>query len=179
MRLVKLVLAIALMCAVTSLRLEMTYVPFPAQMVAYSRAGSCPAGFAEYTTARGRYVVGTPASGTVEAIVGTALADLESRAVGQHTHVQDPHTHTQNSHNHTQNAHVHGISGMGNTLTVASATPDASVVDNTGSETLEDATATNNAATATNNAETATNQNAGSVAGTNLPFIQLRACEKQ
>ena len=36
-----------------------------------------------------------------------------------------------------------------------------------------------NNATPTNIASTATNQNAGSVAGTNAPYIQLRYCQKQ
>lgn len=45
--------------------------------------GSCPTGWTEYTAARGRTVVGTPASGTNAGTVGTALTDLEDKT---HTH---------------------------------------------------------------------------------------------
>lgn len=38
--------------------------------------GACPSGWTEYATARGRVVVGLPASGTTEGTKGTALADL-------------------------------------------------------------------------------------------------------
>ena len=48
--------------------------------------GSCPTGWSEYTTARGRYIVGTPSGGTGEGTVGTVLTAEETRAVGQHSH---------------------------------------------------------------------------------------------
>lgn len=155
-----------------------TYVPVPPQMIAFSRTATCPSGWSEYTTARGRYLVGLPSGGTNAGTAGTALTNTENRAVGQHTHVQDAHNHTQNSHNHTQNAHSHDLTGIGNTNVVSQVDLDSSVLDNTGSATSASTTATNNAATATNQNATATNQNAGSVAGTNGPYVQLTACEK-
>jgi len=47
---------------------------------------SCPSGFDEVTALRGRYPVGTPASGTFGAQIGTALTDTENRPTGQHNH---------------------------------------------------------------------------------------------
>jgi hypothetical protein len=96
----------------------------PANMIAFFPDSACPSGWEEYTTARGRYIVGLPLSGGVAATVGTALSNGENRASGQHGHnVTDPgHNHTQNAHNHsisdpghnhTQNAHSHTASTGG------------------------------------------------------------------
>lgn len=43
-------------------------------------SGACPAGFAEYTDARGRHIVGVPAGGTVAGTLGTALTDLQENS---------------------------------------------------------------------------------------------------
>lgn len=65
---------------------------------------SCPAGWSEYTPARGRTVVGLPDGGNLNGTVGSALADQENRAhnhgftipSGNHTHsVNPPLTGTQ------------------------------------------------------------------------------------
>lgn len=141
-----------------------TYTPVPTDVVLYSTSGACPAGWTEYTTARGRYVVGLPSGGTLEGTAGTALSNVENRSVGQHTHVQ-------NAHNHTQNPHSHALSGTGNDTGLVDSQADADVVDDTG-------TKATNAQTATNNSTVAVNQNEGSVAGTNLPYVQLIACLK-
>jgi hypothetical protein len=58
----------------------------PADAVLFVAASSCPQGYAEYTPLRGRYPVGLPAGGTAQAQVGTALANLENRPAGAHTH---------------------------------------------------------------------------------------------
>ncbi len=189
-------------------RLHATYFNVPSGHIFYSKNGSCPSGWSEYTTARGRYIVGLVAAGTNAATVGTALSNSESRAVGTHTHVQDAHNHiadahnhiqdahghTQNAHNHTQNAHSHTFSFGGNDPNdynvIGSSTADA--IHPTGTRPIDNATSTNQNATATNQnatatnqnttgtnqAATATNQNAGSVAGTNAPYVQLIACQK-
>jgi hypothetical protein len=163
----------------------------PSNIVGFTAAGVCPSGWTEYTSLRGRYVVGLVSGGTNEGTSGTALTNLEARSVGQHTHTQDSHNHTQdahnhtqNSHNHTQNAHSHTISGVGNDLDIDD-DPATDVADDTGTATTSSTTATNNAATATNQstvavnqATVATNQNSGSVAGTPAPYIQLIACRK-
>lgn len=58
-------------------------------MIAYFNLSACPQGWSEYTSLRGRYAVGMPLSGTLEATVGSALTDQEARAAGAHTHSQD------------------------------------------------------------------------------------------
>lgn len=57
----------------------------PGQIVAF--ATTCPTGWTEYTAARGRTIVGTPASGTNAGTVGTALTDLQDIT---HTHSFTP-----------------------------------------------------------------------------------------
>ena len=138
----------------------------PANAVLFMPATSCPTGYTEYTTLRGRYVVGLVANGTSAATVGTALTNTENRAVGQHTHTQNAHNHgiTDTGHTHTYLEHGGTISPFTETGTVwgnASGT--------TGSSTTG----------ITINNRTATNQNAGSVTGTNAPYVQLLACQKQ
>lgn len=124
----------------------------PAGMVAFFNLASCPAGWTEFTTARGRYIVGLPLSGTLAGTAGTALTDLENRAVGQHNHtITDP------GHSHTRP----------NLLTTGAG---------------KDYTATGGFATGTvgsnSSATGITIDNAGTVAGTNAPYIQLLACQK-
>jgi hypothetical protein len=82
---------------------------FPPGMVAFF-PGACPAGFSEYTPARGRVVVGAAPTGTVAGTVGTALTNLGTRTLADvpaHTHSVDPpstatsgdaHTHTYNDY---------------------------------------------------------------------------------
>jgi len=55
---------------------------------------SCPAGWSEFTEARGRYVVGLTGGGTLKGTSGTPLSDQEARPVGQHEHTgQFSHVH--------------------------------------------------------------------------------------
>ena len=143
----------------------------PSGLIAYM-AGSCPSGWTEYTAARGRYVVGVPSGGTVAGTQGTALTNQENRAVGQHTHTfsgsaMSDHNHTQNAHNHSQV----GKSNSGNGTTICGSISGANPTTTTGST-----TATNIAASAGTPA--GTNANAGSVANTNAPYIQLTVCQK-
>lgn len=51
--------------------------------IAYFNASACPTGWAEFTDARGRYIVGLTSSGTLDTGVGTALTNQENR---DHTH---------------------------------------------------------------------------------------------
>ena len=55
----------------------------PVNGVIYSTSTTIPAGFAELTTARGRFIVGLPSGGTINGTVGTALKDLGTMT---HTH---------------------------------------------------------------------------------------------
>jgi hypothetical protein len=58
----------------------------PSGLVAFYNGTSCPAGWAELTQARGRYIVGRTVGGTNLAQVGTALTDQENRPAGAHRH---------------------------------------------------------------------------------------------
>lgn len=64
----------------------------------YFNGTTCPTGWTELTSARGRYIVGLPSSGTLAGTAGTALTNLENRNLGTHTHsasaVNSNHTHT-------------------------------------------------------------------------------------
>jgi hypothetical protein len=116
--------------------------------------GACPTGYTEFTNAQGNYIVGLKSGGTLNTQVGTVLTNQENRPAGQHTHIltMDPHNHG-----------IHGVaaaSGGGSTgIADGGGTTFFAVADN--------ATVTGTAA-----------NNAGSVAGTNAPYIQLRACQK-
>lgn len=156
---------------------------WPSDMVVFSPTGSCPPGWTEYTDARGRAIVGLVAGGTNEATVGTALGNLEHRTVGQHDHaVTDPgHTHLQDPHGHAVSdpGHQHG-----GALSTASASIDATgndgvaVHSGTTTTSLDGIGVSVNSATATNVSASAevTVANAGSVGGTNAPYLQLKAC---
>ena len=66
----------------------------PANVIAYTSAGSAPSGWAEYTSGRGRVIVGLPSGGTNAGTVGSALTNLNTNT---HTHtystvVAHPHT---------------------------------------------------------------------------------------
>jgi hypothetical protein len=117
---------------------------------------SCPAGWSQYDQALGRYIVGAPTGGTVGAQVGTALSDQENRATGQHTHgVNDP------GHVHDVAYDTEQLANIGNTI---------------GGTRLF---GTNNNVESTSTAFTGiTIQNAGSVPGTNAPYVQLTPCRK-
>jgi len=58
----------------------------PSNTVIFYNGTSCPSGWTELTSARGRYLVGLPLSGTLAGTAGTALSNLENRPVGQHNH---------------------------------------------------------------------------------------------
>lgn len=61
----------------------------PSGMIAFS-ASTCPTGWSEYTSARGRVIVGLPSGGTSEGTVGTALTNLQNKT---HTHTGPSHSH--------------------------------------------------------------------------------------
>ena len=136
-------------------------------------ATTCPTAWSEYTAARGMYIVGNPASGTLATAVGTALTNLENRPVGQHLHSVDPGSTgvgiSDPGHGHNiQDYNTCG--GGGNAVnnftswTCGSAWP-AAMTNTTGISASVDIATFNSA-------------NSGSVAGTNAPYIQLTACKK-
>lgn len=63
-----------------------------ANVIAFFPSASAPSGWAEYTAARGRYIVGVPSGGTVAGTIGSAMTDLQDLV----------HTHTGPSHDHPQ-----------------------------------------------------------------------------
>jgi hypothetical protein len=120
---------------------------------------ACPNGWAAYGAAAGRTLVGTPAGGAIGAAVGTALANQENRAVGQHAHgVVDPgHTHSVNAGNTVNAGNVPFVRFQSN-----------------GSDELLSAGNLTTLGRTTGIAIA----NAGGVAGTNAPYVQLTACRK-
>lgn len=90
---------------------------------------SCPAGWSEYTAARGRVIVGTPSGGTDEGTVGSALTNLGTRTISTavaHTHAvgtlvnaaESSHTHGAGSYaNATESAHTHDVNPANTTST--------------------------------------------------------------
>ena len=63
----------------------------PANLVAYRASGeSTPSGWSEYTSCRGRMIVGLPSGGSDGGTVGTVLDNLDDRT---HNHTLSSHTH--------------------------------------------------------------------------------------
>ena len=128
----------------------------PAGAVMFFDLASCPNGWSEYTKARGRYLVGNQPTGTLGALVGNPLGNTENRPTGQHTHaVIDP-------------GHVHGVDY------------DTEMLANQG-DTLGGTTkvGVNSKTQFTSRSFTGiTIAPAGTVAGTNAPYVQLTACRK-
>ena len=58
----------------------------PSGSVGFFDLASCPAGWSAFAAARGRYIVGLVAGGTLDGVQGTALSNLENRPVGRHRH---------------------------------------------------------------------------------------------
>lgn len=128
----------------------------PPGAVMYFNLQACPPGWTEQVTARGRYIVGLPAGGTLFGTTGTPLGDKEDRPVGQHTHaVTDP------GHSHTVGAFE------GNAMN-----HNASPYNNLGGFIWN---STGNTSAATTGIAI---NGAGPVPGTNAPYIQLLVCQK-
>ena len=96
-------------------------------------------------------MVGLPASGTLRGTSGTALGDQEARAVGQHSHS-------------ASFGHVHSIPA------VVTGAGSSGFLFTTGSP-----VAVNTALPGDPRLFT---EDAGSVPGTNAPYVQPRACRK-
>jgi len=124
----------------------------PTGAVMYFDLPGCPSGWSPYGAATGRYIVG---GGTLGTVVGTQLGDGQDRAVGQHSHsISDP-------------GHLHNV--FGGTLTGG-----AGGSRHTWAEIGVAMTGrTASAGTGIN-----ITNNAGSVAGTNAPYLQLLVCKK-
>lgn len=128
----------------------------PSDMVLFFDLSSCPTGWSEFTSARGRYIVGLPSGGTLNGTAGTALSDQENRPVGQHTH-------TVNSSQHRHTVYAVNSIGLAGTDYGQGASSTQAVHYNE---------------TAGNAYTGITLANSGTVAGTNAPYIQLLVCQK-
>ena len=126
----------------------------PAGAVMFFNLTECPTGWSPLADAEGRYLVGLNAAGTLAATVGTALTDQENRPVGLHTHtINDP-------------GHFHLVP------TDQDSAPDSGTRAPL-SEDLRDGDEPTDSATTG-----ITINNAGTVAGTNAPYLQLLVCVK-
>ncbi len=134
----------------------------PTGGVMFFNLASCPSGWTELTSARGMYIVGLPASGTLAGTAGTALTNLENRAVGQHTHTGS--ISTAGAHSHYFSRH----NGVFQSGCNAQYRPQCA----------EEQTGYQYTSTDGSHSHTLTVDNSGSVAGTNAPYIQLLVCQK-
>jgi hypothetical protein len=133
----------------------------PSGAVIFFNLAACPAGWTAYAAAQGRGVVGVVDGGTLGAAVGTALGDQENRPTGQHTHTVTDPGHKHPPPNAASGAYI--VEGSGGTLQVANANYYDLGADPSG----------------TGSATTGISVNpSGTVAGTNAPYVQLLACQK-
>jgi len=132
-----------------------SFSTIPSGLILFFNLPSCPSGWSEVTTTRGKYLVGLPSGGTLAGTAGTALSNLENRPVGQHTHTANnsPHSHTLF---HEASIGLAGTDFQQPSSTLAFHYNETS-----------------------NNAYTGiTLANSGTVAGTNAPYTQLLVCQK-
>ncbi len=124
----------------------------PQGAVMFFDRSDCPDGWSQFTEARGRYLVGLQQGGTLKGTSGTPLTDQEDRPVGQHTH--------NGTFNHTHPLTVITTT-TGTTFGVQWTFGGSAFVQTGGTSggVLQIA-------------------NAGTVPGTNAPYVQLRACRK-
>jgi hypothetical protein len=154
---------------------------FPSGLAAFSTTGVCPAGWTEHTAARGRYVVAAISGGTVGGTVGTVLTNLQNREVGLHTHtatlgatIFDPG----HSHGITDPGHAHGdmATGSGGVDSFPASMMIGDFLQNTSSSTT--GITINNATPTLTPSYSTTIVQAGSITGTNAPYIQHPLCVK-
>jgi hypothetical protein len=147
----------------------------PPGAVLFLARRACPSGWKVFKAARGRYIVGVPNRGTFLGTDGTPLRNLEDRPTGEHTH------------SITDAGHGHDLAGPGAgvILNVVGNDPNVSnfglaigqgpyvgdVLAATFTRRLTGQTAAGPTGIKVDPA--------GSVPGTNAPYIQLLPCEKK
>lgn len=134
--------------------------------VVFFAQAACPPGWQPYPGAVGRYVVGSPANGAnVGATVGQALGDGENRDVAAHTHgvSQSPHAHPPGNFFVDSNDNNQPQGGSNPAL------PYIFVPNTPGAWSVKGSSGAANANISI--------QQAGSVAGTTAPYVQLLACK--
>lgn len=132
----------------------------PSGLIAFF-TGSCPTGWTEYESARGRFILGTPDGGTQEGTLGTGLGDLVNPPTPSHTH--DPGTLAADSDAHTHN--VEAWQGGAQANKVARTAAHASQHTDVSAAALSDS-------------HTHTISGATASEGGNFPYIQLTVCQK-
>ena len=136
----------------------------PAGTIAYFDLTTCPTGWSEVPSAKGRYLVGTQNSANKNLTVGQALGDGENRAIGQHNH-----SAWQDSHQHATYYEYNGGTTDGDNVVYAWwGWPHFLYGSShgggwTGSDWRQPGVYTSNA---------------GSVAGTNAPYVEFLVCKK-
>jgi hypothetical protein len=129
----------------------------PAGAIVYFNRTTCPSGWTEFVNGRGRYLVSLSPGGTLNGTVGTPLTNLQNRATGQHTHaVNDP------GHLHVVDYDTEQLGNLGNTI------------GGTRQSGGSDSGHKNSASALTG----ITIANAGTVPGTNAPYVQMLGCRK-
>ncbi len=140
----------------------------PKNGIIFTTDSVAPAGWTEYTAARGRYIVGVPSAGTIGSTgtVGTAMTDKQDVT----------HTHTGPSHVHAQN-----MSGVGTVAAGAAGTVVVATV-NTGAQMFQAAVGSDSGYVNTGVVAGGTAATGTAVTGISgnviAPFIQLLTLQK-
>lgn len=125
----------------------------PKGLIAFIASSTIPTGWAEYTAARGRYIVGVPSGGTIAGTVGSAMTNLQTLG----------HSHTYN----TVIAHTHSVSVWSESLSTSTAGVRGGTLDGSNGT-------VSGAATSTGSATGTTADNTTCPA----PYIQLMGIQK-
>ena len=162
---------------VTGNVLEGSLNVFATTTISYFNLASCPTGWSELTSARGRYIVGLPSGGTLAGTAGTALSNQENRVVGPHTHTN---TISTTAHGHL----VAFVSAWGDhdpadLGTIRRPIWDSKPVDSVGRPDVDSFSASGaSAGINISNSASSPDTSISSTAGTNSPYIQLLVCQK-
>lgn len=154
MKILNLLVIIMSMFSVSAFSMKLKSGSSLKNSIMYFEKVACPDGWTHRALFDGRYLVGVSTSGAISTTgVGIALGNLENRPVGQHGHtITDP------THNHTVAVQV--------TLETGGTGLDHDNVTGTG---IRQTARTDPLLTI---------NSTGTVAGTNLPYIQLQTCIK-
>jgi len=138
----------------------------PPGILIYYDGTSCPAGWTERTTARGRVLVGLPASGTLGGTVATALTNLGTRSMSTpaaHTHGFGTLAAASGGGSHSHGSIALGPGGGGGNALSASSTTAGSIASQVATHT---------------HAVTGSTTSSGSITDVTMPYIQYLICEK-
>lgn len=150
-------------------------------LVAFFNLRSCPIGWREFSDVHGRYIVGIGPKGALGKTVGKELRDSEERIVGKHIHPISPakeHSHTISG----AGSHTHGIHRTNNAPKGSGVYVDIGSMGSPNNESHANGLSTSpNHTHALSSAGDHTHEttSSGEVNGTNAPYIQLLACEKE